>query len=174
MVHRVGRARAFTAEQKRIARLIGEAVKGLGAPGGEQNQSALGPLGRLNELRPRRMQPNLRLIAVVQGGALEGFVRQRKGAGLYNIEPNRQTCGQSKGRTEVLRNVRLKKGQTHSKRSVHKRSAERARGGQEYYKGASALPRGLSDRVNLLQMTPRGSRPSVARHGLWPDASNQR
>src|SRR3954468_16616768 len=65
------------------------------------------------------MARHLRRIPVIQGRAAYRLVRKRETAGLNDVHADVQAGAETKGRAKVLRNVRLKKRQQHSKRSTH-------------------------------------------------------
>src|SRR5579859_4212232 len=60
---------------------------------------------------------------IVQGRPLHGTVIEGEGAGLDHIQRHVQAGGEPDGRTYVLRNVWLKKRETHSKRTPYRGTA---------------------------------------------------
>ena len=122
---RVRDAGALAAEQQDIVRTVGEPVEGLGRTGGEQHDPARPGPRRGLELRPAGVTDDLPRRSIIEGGSTDRPVGQGKRARLDHVEGGPQAGGQPDGRAKVLRNVRLKKGQTHSNRSLITRYMQR-------------------------------------------------
>ena len=90
----------------------GEIVQRGSTPGGEQDDPSRcrSPKGI-----PAGMSDHLARVAIIHGRPEDRLVRQGKAAGLDDVHRGVQTSPQPDGSAKVLRNVRLKKGQQHSR-----------------------------------------------------------
>ena len=115
----VGRAGAFLAEQQGVVGLEDEIGQGRRALGRKQHQTP-GRTIRLEGL-PIGVAGHVRQRAVVEGRALHGAVVETEARRLDHMQIDAETGRQSDAGSDVLRNVRLKKGETHSKPDTKRR-----------------------------------------------------
>ena len=117
LVHVVRNADALAPEQQDVVGPEGEIVQGRGALGGEQHYAALA-LGGL-KIGPAGMAHDIGRFSVIHGRAADRLVGKRETARLDDVHGHAHAGPETKGRAKVLRNVRLKKREQHSKRSSH-------------------------------------------------------
>lgn len=113
---------------------------------------------------------------IIHGSAPDRRVAQGEAAGLDNVQRYPQTGGQSEGCPKVLRNVRLKKGQTHSKAIRHREwlgqeRTNRAKAGTQFASvliySASSLTSSGTGACPIVGSASQVSGPAARRRGLY-------
>jgi hypothetical protein len=115
----VGDAGALAAEEEDVAGAVGEVLERLGRAGGEEQDATIRLALGGEKSAPAGMALDDGQGCVIQGCTPDRAIGKREPAGLDYVDPSPQTGAKTQRRAKVLRNVRLKKGQTHSKRSSH-------------------------------------------------------
>ena len=118
VVNLVRDAEAFAAEQQDVVGPKDEFVQWLRGLSGEQHYASA-PLGGL-KVAPAGMAHDIGRFAVIHRRTADRLVGKRETTRLYDVHGHPHTGAEAKGRAKVLRNVRLKKRETHSKRT-HRR-----------------------------------------------------
>ena len=115
----IGDTCRFATEQKRIIRSEHRGCECCSPFCRKQDQTAARAGLRVAKVRPAVMTDDFDAFPIVHRRSAERFVVQREAARLDNVDCDAKARRQSKICPEILRDVRLKDGESHFRRVLH-------------------------------------------------------